>query len=395
MKKLLNVGIVGVGTRGTLCFGNLLMKRDDCRIAAMMDINPVRLRLMAEKYGNPATYVDLNEMLEKESLDCVIITTPDAEHAACAITTMNHGVNVLIDKPLATSAKDCRAIIDAMHKSGKIAMMGFNLRHHPVLKKVKQLIDDGVLGKIFLMENREFYDGGRTYMSRWNGKKSYSGGLWNHKGSHDFDIFNWFLGFPKPVKVVAFSGMNVFRPELIPFELENGIRPGPRCCTCHYGKNGVCKAASEESGEEWGEEAVRLDHYVKDSCLYMSDLSTHDNGIAMVEYDNGVRVSHMECFVCGMTDRIYTIAGDKAIAQVSLHEKSIKVTDRWTKESTTYTLADSDGGHGGADPNLLDDFLSAVRGDRKNSSTLEQGMLSTSIAEAAELSREENRVVLL
>ena len=218
---MLKVAIIGVGTRGVKCFGNMLKNRKDCKIAALMDTNPVRLRLAAELYDNPPTYTDLNEMLEKESLDCAIITTPDAEHESCAVTVLNHGVNVLIDKPLATSAKGCQNIIDAMKKSGKVAMMGFNLRHHPVLKKMKELIDEGVLGKIFLMENREFYDGGRTYMSRWNGRKSYSGGLWNHKGSHDFDIFNWFLNFPKPVKVAAFSGMNVFRPEKIPFELED------------------------------------------------------------------------------------------------------------------------------------------------------------------------------
>ena len=392
---MLKVAIIGVGARGVKCFGNMLKNRKDCKIAALMDTNPVRLRLAAELYDNPPTYTDLNEMLEKESLDCAIITTPDAEHESCAVTVLNHGVNVLIDKPLATSAKGCQNIIDAMNKSGKIAMMGFNLRHHPVLKKMKELIDEGVLGKIFLMENREFYDGGRTYMSRWNGRKSYSGGLWNHKGSHDFDIFNWFLNFPKPVKVVAFSGMNVFRPENIPFELEDGIPVGPRCRDCHYLKNGVCKAGFQEESEEWGDEAAKHDGYVKDSCMYMSDLSTHDNGFAMVEYENGARVSHMECFVCGMSDRIYTIAGDKATAQISLHNRSIRITDRWEKSSVTYEIADTDGGHGGADPKLLDDFLATVRGERENKSTLEQGMISTSIAEAAELSKEENRVVFL
>ena len=74
-----------------------------------------------------------------------------------------------------------------------------------------------------MMENREFYDGGRTYMARWNGKKSESGGLWIHKGSHDFDVFNWLLNFPKPKKVSAFAGMNVFTPQNFPFEVKDGI----------------------------------------------------------------------------------------------------------------------------------------------------------------------------
>ncbi|MBO4646780.1 MAG: hypothetical protein J5806_01325 [Lentisphaeria bacterium] len=68
---------------------------------------------------------------------------------------------------------------------------------------------------------------------------------------------------------------------------------------------------------------------------------------------------------------------------------------RWTKDSITYEIADTDGGHGGADPLLQNDFFAAVRDEIQNRSSLDQGMLSTAIAEAAERSREENRVVLI
>ena len=103
----------------------------------------------------------------------------------------------------------------------------------------------------------------------------------------------------------------------------------------------------------------------------------------------------MECFVCGFSDRIYSIVGDKAVAQMSLHQSTIRITGRWTKESVTYEIPPQEGGHGGADPGLLDSFIRAVRGETENLSTLEQGMLSTSIAEAAELSRERGQVIEL
>ena len=394
MENKIKVGIICCGARGKLCFGALLKDRQDCEITALCDINKVRLDLVAKELGGN-TYTNLDEMLQKEALDCAIITTPDAEHENCAVKALNYGVNVLIDKPLATTAKGCQNVIDAMKKSNKIAMIGFNLRHNPVLKKMKEFIDKGALGKVFLIETREFYDGGRTYMSRWNGIKSYSGGLWNHKGSHDFDIFNWFLGFPKPVKVSSFAGMNVFKPENIPFKLEKDIPVGPGCSSCYYGKNGICKDAHPEKSEMWGEEAIKEDNYRKDSCMYMSDLSCHDNGFAIIEYENGARACNMECFVCGFSDRIYSIVGDRAIAQMSLHNRSIKITDRWTKESVTYEIPETQGGHGGADPLLLDSFIKAIKGESENNSTLEQGKLSTSIAEAAELSRELGQVIKL
>lgn len=397
MEKVAKIAIVGAGVRGVGCFAELIQKRNDCVIAALCDTNSFRLKCAADKLKVEKTYTNLNKMLNKEQLDGLIITTPDAEHEKCAVDALEHGVNILLDKPLATSRQGGLNIIEAARKSGKVAMMGFNLRHAPILKKLKEIVDEGVLGRIILMENREFYDGGRTYMARWNGKKSYSGGLWNHKGSHDFDIFNWLLNFPAPKKVSAFSGMSVFRPDQFPFETVDGIKPGPSCSECYYGKHNICKDVFIPGNSEmWGPEAIKEDGYRKDSCMYMSDLSVHDNGIAMVEYENGVRASHLECFVCGMSDRFYTISGDRGTAQLRLSGNTIEVIKRWSCEKITYEIPISESDlHGGADPILLTSFVETILGKRENKSTLEQGLISTTIAEAAEISREENRTVLL
>ena len=116
MEKKLNFGIVGTGLRGIGCFGHHLKERSDCVIRAVCDLNEVRAKLMAEKLGSPKVYTDLDEMLNKEKLDAVIITTPDAAHEECAVTALKHKVNVLIDKPLATSVKGCKHIIREAEK---------------------------------------------------------------------------------------------------------------------------------------------------------------------------------------------------------------------------------------------------------------------------------------
>ena len=238
MDKKLNIAIVGLGNRGKHCFGSLLKQRSDCRVAALCDTNRHRAELVARDHDDPAIYTDFAEMLDKEQLDGVVITTPDEFHEQCAVLALQKKVNVIIDKPLATTVSGCKNIMAEVEKSGKIAMIGFNMRHNPILLKLKEIIDSGMLGRVIMIENSEYYNGGRTYMARWNGKKSSSGGLWIHKGSHDFDVFNWLLGFPKPRKVTAFSGMSVFNPDNYPFEIENGINPGPSCRECYYYKNG-------------------------------------------------------------------------------------------------------------------------------------------------------------
>ena len=395
MEKKLNIAIVGIGNRGKNCFAGLLKERTDCCISALCDVNRRRAELTAKMLDNPAIYTDFEEMLKSEQLDGVVITTPDEFHEKCAVQALQHQVNVLIDKPLATTVAGCKNIVAEVEKSGKIAMIGFNMRHNPILLKLKELIDNGTLGRVIMIENSEYYNGGRTYMARWNGKKSSSGGLWIHKGCHDFDVFNWLLGFPKPRKVTAFSGMSVFNPDNYPFEIENGIQPGPSCRECHYYKNGKCRDAAVYDEDEWGKEAQACDGYVKDSCMYQSDMSVHDNGIAIVEYENGIRASHSECFVTSKSFRSYTVVGTKGIASTRTDGRTITVDLRFSGDKITYEIKPVEGGHNGADPGLVDSFIRAIKGEKVQTATFEEGMLSTAIGQAAELSKEEDRVVFI
>ncbi len=396
MEKKVKFGIVGVGSRGLQAFSTMICKRSDAEIAAFCDTNALRMKCAAEKLNiTPNFYSTITDMVKNESLDAVVITTPDFYHEECAIEALQNGVNVLIDKPLATSVKGCRNIIAAAEKAGKTVMLGFNLRHNAVLKKVKKLISENTIGKVFLIENREFYDGGRTYMARWNRSYEFCGGLWIHKGSHDFDVFQWLLDFPKPVKVSSFAGINILNEDHIPFELTPGVPTGPTCHECPYKK--ICPDIYDISDEldRWGDEAAKLDGYKKDLCIYTSDKSVHDNGIAMVEYDNGARASHMECFVTPISDRRYTIVGELGQIEASLTDRIVTLRPRWSKEIVTYQIPNEEGGHGGADPNLLDTFIKVITGELANTSTTEHGMMSTAVGEAAELSRRQNRTVFI
>ncbi len=393
MSEKLKIAIIGTGGRGVACFGELFRQRPDSEIVALCDNNELRLREAGAKLGVTGLYRDLATLLKTEKPDGLVITTPDYMHEEHACLALNAGVNVLLDKPLAINVKGCKNIVRAAEKSGKVAMIGFNLRHHAVLRKLKSLIDDGVLGRIFLAENREFYDGGRTYMARWNRKKEFCGGLWIHKGSHDFDVFNWLFGFPKPKKVTAFAGIDVLTPDNIPFEVKDGVPVGPTCEECHY--HDTCPDCFRYAEKEWSKDAQQFDKYAKDLCIYTSDKDVHDNGIAMVEYENGIKASHMECFITPLSDRLYTIVGTRGQATASLEGMQIKVYPRWSKDVITYDLAQEAGSHGGADPGLVESFAKVLLGAEQNRSTMEQGMWSTAIGEAAEISRRENRIVMI
>ncbi|MFA6815855.1 MAG: Gfo/Idh/MocA family oxidoreductase, partial [Lentisphaeria bacterium] len=128
MKLEVKIGIIGMGSRGCACFGKLLSERKDSKITAICDINPVRLEAAAADLDHPKTYLKAEDMLKEEKLDAVIITVPDFLHEEMAILGLESNVNVLIDKPLATTAAGCKRIMAAAAKSKKTIMIGFNLR---------------------------------------------------------------------------------------------------------------------------------------------------------------------------------------------------------------------------------------------------------------------------
>ena len=129
--------------------------------------------------------------------------------------------------------------------------------------------------------------------------------------------------------------------------------------------------------------------------MYQSDMSVHDNGIAIVEYENGIRASHAECFVTGKSYRSYTIVGTKGVAYTKTDDTKITINTRYKKETITFEITPVEGDHGGADPGLVDSFVRAIKGEKVKTATFEEGMMSTAIGQAAELSKEEERVVFI
>ena len=139
-KGIMKAGIIGAGGRGIRTFGQIFNDRDDIAVTALCDPNTVRMkegsRLLT---GRQALYTSVIKMVQKEKLDAVVITSPDYTHEANAVAALENGINVLIDKPLATTVKGCQNIIDSARKNKKTAMVGFNLRHAATLMSLKKI----------------------------------------------------------------------------------------------------------------------------------------------------------------------------------------------------------------------------------------------------------------
>ena len=390
----IRIGIVGAGNRGCHSFGRIISEREDTCVVAFADPNAKRAQGAAELLGIEANiYTDTESMLAVETLDGVVIASPDHTHEACALAAIASGLHNLIDKPLASTTSGCLNIIRAARERGVELFVGFNMRHAPLLRRIKEVIEAGDIGNLMLIETREFYDGGRSYMCRWNRRYEWSGGLWVHKGSHDFDLLNWFNAGGEPVRVSAFAGVNALRPDAVPFDLEPGKPLGPNCTVCAYREK--CPDMYEVEPRLFSEETAAADGYYKDLCMYTSDKDTHDNGIAIVEYDNNVRASLLQCFVANFSDRLYTITGDRGTIMAALKTPTqIEVRPRWGEENRIIKVPPAGGGgHGGADPRLVDCFVDSIRSGASYGSNLADGIRAVAIGEAAERSWREHRMV--
>jgi len=280
--------------------------------------------------------------------------------------------------------------------------MGFNMRHVAVVREMKRLISErGEIGRPFHLSAIEYYNGGRSYMSRWNRLKKYSGGLFVHKGTHDFDVLNWLNEPARPAWVAASAAVNILNKDHLPFELEEGETAGPTCheCPCNYKcpdrVGWAPKGTEDDKRLLFTDETAAEDHYHKDLCMYLSDKDTHDNAMALVEYDNGSRAYHSEVFITPRSNREYKVIGDRGHLEADTGARTIEIWPRWTKNRVVHHVERVAGGHGGSDPTLMGGFVrSLLKGERPLAGAID-GVWSLAVGCACEIAREQNRIVHL
>ena len=400
----IRIGIIGAGSRGIQSFGGLLTRNhsDTCEVVALADPNRARAQAGMRYLGIEADiHADFHDMVARRDIDAVVVTTPDYLHEDACVAAFKQRKHVLVDKPLAVTGKGCLRVIAAARRARKLLYMGFNLRQDIVVRKIKELIVRGTFGDIFSLHAVEHYNGGRTYMSRWNRLKKFSGGLFIHKGSHDFDVLNWFMDEIRPYRVSCFANVSVFKREGLPFKVRRGVKPGPTCSVCKYGDECpdrfvVAPAGIETAtmrAEMWSEETAKADGYYKDLCMYLSDKDTHDQGIAIIEYENGATACHAEYFATPFSGREYVIEGTRGHGEGDVHGNRIEIRPRWSGDRIVHHVERAGGGHGGADPVMVAEFVECLRKGRQPTASGIDGAWSVAIGEACEMARAKGRVV--
>ncbi len=198
----MNVGVIGCGMIARRAHLPAYQSLDSVDIVGVSDFKEGAARFCARKFGVKKWFVDYHEML-KEDLDLVSICTPNSTHVQITKDVAEAGINVLVEKPLATSLQEADEMIDTCKRHGVQLCVMHNHRFIPVLLETKKRIDGGRIGRIVSMYATRYNP---IPMSDWSSSSwfYYKWGLLEDIGCHAIDSINFLCGSEfQDVKVLA------------------------------------------------------------------------------------------------------------------------------------------------------------------------------------------------
>ncbi len=204
MKKI-RFAIVGAGVIST-CHAQAVLNDDRAELAAVCDVAKEKAEALAQKFKIPGIYTDLDEMLKKSGVDAVCICTPSGLHGKDVIASAKAGKHIFCEKPLDIRTDVMDDMIQAVGENKVKMGCVFQNRTMPGLKKAKEILDSGKLGRMLIVECQ--YRGFRSpayYKSAgWRGTRAIDGGgcLMN-QGIHAIDALCWLAGDVDSVYAVA------------------------------------------------------------------------------------------------------------------------------------------------------------------------------------------------
>lgn len=397
-------GVVGTGARAQMFIKALAGDfADVAELVAWCEPNPARMdhadRLVAERRPGeplPARHdpAGLERMIAERELSCVVVTSPDWTHAEMASRALRAGADVVLEKPLATSADGARAIVEAVEETGRSLILTFNYRYSPRNAALRRVLAAGEVGEVTSVHFEWVLDTmhGADYFRRWHRDKARSAGLAVHKASHHFDLMNWWLA-DVPEWVFASGGLRFYGdenararglgdrpprgtvdpPSTDPFALD--LRRDPVLRSLYW-------------------DAEKHDGYLRDRDVFAPGITIEDNLSVMVGYHRGAVMTYSLNAHSPWEGYRVTVNGTEGRAELEVVERAavlpgpdgrfvldassvadtgngtgarhagawLTVQRHW-QAATPVPIPESGGGHGGGDALLLSDVFRGASDD--------------------------------
>ncbi|MFH1022369.1 MAG: Gfo/Idh/MocA family oxidoreductase [Planctomycetota bacterium] len=342
------IGVIGLGRRGfQLRFVHDVEK--GVRVVAGADPLPeAREKFLGwmKTWNKAAADVasDYRELLARADINAIFITSCDYLHEEHAIAALRAGKAVYLDKPMAITLAGCDRILEAAAASGALLFVGHNMRYAPVILQMKKLIDSGAIGEPKAAWCRHFVGyGGDAYFKDWHSERAKTTGLLLQKGVHDIDVLHWLAGGASR-RVVGMGGLTLYD-----------------------------KITDRRSPETRPDCSWNDAHWPPLSQTGLSPvIDVEDVSQVLMQLETGGFASYQQCHyapdqwrnytVIGTEGRVENLGDSPGEAEVCLWDRRVGYLPRGQKQ---FPIPQSEGGHGGADPSIVAEFIRCLRGGAK------------------------------
>lgn len=167
---------------------------DEAELSAICGRNEERAKEMADKYHIPKVFTDYKELLASDLVDGVVLVTPDDLHYPMAMEAIRRNLPVFCEKPLSYSLREAREMREAARSAGLVTLVDHTYRWEPVYVYVRQLLQEGRIGKIHRALFHYLAGGARNKSDAWRYDASRSNGALGDLGSHMIDLARFLIG---------------------------------------------------------------------------------------------------------------------------------------------------------------------------------------------------------
>jgi len=415
MAKQVEIIVVGAGARGRLYADYVLQHPELAKIVGVAEPDDYHRDMIAKRHdiSPDKVFKDWREVEKCEKFaDAVIISTQDAMHLEPAEVFADKKYHILLEKPMAPSEQDCRKVVKTAIENNIIFAVCHVMRYTKYTRKLKQLLDSGLIGDIISIQHLE-------PVGYWHFAHSFVRGNWRNqsessfmllaKSCHDIDWIRYIVG-SKCVCVSSFGNLKHFVKENKP------LHAGYRCLDCavesqcpYSAKKIYLKQAAKNDFDgpvnvitkdftfAGAEKALKEGPYGR--CVYQCDNNVVDHQVVNMLFDNGSTATFTMTAFDEFKGRLTRIFGTKGrlygdgsvIEHVDFLKDSSEKIETKDPEGEKASLA----GHGGGDYRLMENFVEAVANNDPNRilSGPEETLETHLIVFAAEKARLTNTVV--
>lgn len=331
--KQIGVAVIGNGQRAKHVVSNLLRDSERMvKIVSVYDPDVEVSKTCMKFWQSPDAKIcgSCEEAVNTPGVDWVMVFSPNAHHKEGILTGFAAGKHVFSEKPLATTIDDCRTIYEAHQKSGLLFATGFVLRYAPIYRRIKEILDSGVLGSIIAIDANENItpEHGGYIMCNWRRHTSEAGPHILEKCCHDLDLLLWFIG-SLPSRVASFGGRNFFTSANAKL-MEK------------YGKKTFCT---------WPDPHATETPFTEDTDLM-------DNSVSVAEFRNGVRMTFTATMSNAMPERRMLFSCSEGTLSMDLYSLLIRYKRLGSDEITEISFRGD--GHGGGDSFIMKELYETM-----------------------------------